>query len=151
MRTTVKLSEHQELRKFISGSNAATLAVPIDDAGTIHAASLLYVHSESPLQLYFITSKATEKYSLLHKKPAIPAALVIGTEKGTPFTLQLRGSLEAVDPEVNSEIVTKYYEKRGNHGDDIADPNNVLLRFTPNWGRFTDYSKGYDKYSLDLM
>jgi general stress protein 26 len=150
MQSTVKLSGQQRLRSFLHEAKAATLAVPINDAGTIHAASLLYVHDDDPLKFYFISSKSTEKYTLLHKKSSIPAALVIGTEKGTPFTVQLHGLLESVDPAENADVLEKYYEKRGNRGDDITDPNNSLLLFTPNWGRFTDYANGYDQYLLDL-
>ena len=150
MLPTVKLSDHPHLRSFLQAEKAATLAVPIDDAGSIHAASLLYAHDENPLRLYFVTGKSTEKYTLLHSKDSIPAALVIGTERGTPFTIQLRGSLSAVDPATHTAIVAMYYRKRGNRGDDIANPTNSLLMFTPNWGRFTDYKEGYDQYRLDL-
>lgn len=150
MLPTVKLSDHQKLRSFLQSEKAATLAVPIDDAGTVHAASLLYVHDENPLRLYFITGKSTEKYTLLRSQNSIPAAIVIGTEKGTPFTVQLRGSVQAVDPTTYATIVDRYYQKRGNRGDDIADKTNGLLVFIPQWARFTDYAKGYDQYMLAL-
>ncbi|MFI5275608.1 MAG: hypothetical protein ACHQT5_02170, partial [Candidatus Saccharimonadales bacterium] len=81
---------------------------------------------------------------------SMPAALAIGTEKGTPFTVQLRGSLEAIDPAGHKQIVSAYYQKRGNRRDDLNDPNNSLIMFTPTWGRFTDYAKGYDRFFLDL-
>lgn len=150
MLSIIKLSDHQQLRSFLRTEEAATLAVPIDDAGSIHAASLLFVHDEDPLRMYFITGKLTEKYTLLRSKDSIPAALVIGTEKGTPFTLQLRGSVQAVDPTTHAAIIDKYYQKRGNRRDNIADATNSLLVFTPHWGRFTDYAKGYNQYMLAL-
>lgn len=150
MLSTIKLSDHQQLRSFLQAEKTATLAVPIDDTGTIHAASLLFVHEEDPLRIYFITGKLTEKYTLLRSKDSIPAALVIGTEKGTSFTLQLRGSVQAVDPTTHAAIVDKYYQKRGNRGDDLADTTNSLLVFTPRWGRFTDYAKGYNQFMLAL-
>lgn len=150
MLPTVKLIDHQPLQTFLSKQSAATLAVPIDNAGTIHAASLLYVHDKDPLRIYFVTGKATQKYTLLQRKHSIPAALVIGTEKGTPFTVQLRGTLQALDATEHGNITKQYYQKRSNRGDDIADPNNSLLVFIPSWGRFTDYAKGYDQYLLNL-
>lgn len=150
MPSTVKLTDYEPLRLFLQTATTATLAVPIDDIGTIHAASLLFVHEEIPFRLYFITGKLTEKYTLLRTKDTIPAALVIGTEKGTSFTLQLRGSLSSIDPNVHTEILNNYYTKRGNRGDDIDNPANVLLVFTPSWGRFTDYAKGYDQFQLTV-
>lgn len=148
--TRIKLTDHPNLANFLLAQTAATLAVPIDSSGAVHAASLLYWHSPTPLRIYFVTAKTTEKYTLLHTKPSIPAALVIGTEKGTPFTVQLRGTVNAIDPKKNLDIVDAYYQKRGNRSDDIGDPNNSLLRFTPTWGRFTDYATGYDQFFLDL-
>lgn len=146
----VKLTDHPQLADFLSAQTAATLAVPIDANGAVHAASLLYWHSLSPLRFYFVTAETTEKFTLLRTQPSIPAALVIGTDKGTPFTVQLRGTLAVIDPKKNLNIVDAYYQKRGNRSDDIDDPKNHLLLFTPTWGRFTDYAKGYAHFFLDL-
>lgn len=150
MLPNVKIATHSQLRSFLANQTAATLAVPINDAGEIHAASLLYVHDDQPLRIYFVTAKTSEKYALLHTKQSIPAALVIGTEKGTPFTVQLRGTLQTLDPTINTEVVTRYYQKRGNKGDSLTDPTNCLLVFIPQWGRFTDYATGYNQYRLNL-
>lgn len=148
--TRIKLTDHPQLADFLGAQTAATLAVPIDGDGAVHAASLLYWHSPVPLHFYFVTGKATEKYTLLRTQPTVPAALVVGTEKGTPFTVQLRGRIEAIDPKMHLNIVHNYYKKRGNRSDDIDNPKNGLLKFTPTWGRFTDYAKGYDQCYLDI-
>lgn len=150
MEPRVHLSDQAALRQFLETHTAATLAVPLDTHGLVHAASLLYRLDLESLRFYFVTSKASEKYTLLHSQPTMPAALVVGTEKDTPFTVQLRGTLQAVDPTSHIEIVDAYYQKRGNRHDDVADPNNSLLEFIPTWARFTDYAKGYKHFMLEL-
>lgn len=150
METYVTLADRGDLRQFLESQAAATLAVLLDTNGAVHAASLLYWLDTNTFRFYFVTSKSTEKYKLLKSKTVIPAALVIGTEVGTDFTVQLRGTLRPVDPKTHAKIVDAYYQKRGNRHDDITDSDNCLLELTPTWGRFTDYNEGYDHFYLDL-
>lgn len=150
MLQSVKLADYPGLAEFLAESKAATIAVPIDSHGTIHAASLLYWNSPNPLKFYFVTSRDSEKYRLLKTQPSINCAAVVGTEKNTPFTLQLRGKLQEADPSEHQNIIDSYYQKRGNRHDDIAAPNICLLEFIPAWGRFTDYSKDYARYQLGI-
>lgn len=144
------LAEYPTLDAFLQKCLAATIAVPIDQEGTIHAASLLYWNKSEPLELYFVTSRSSEKFQLLEHEAEIRCAAVVGTEKHTPFSLQMRGTIKEVDPTSYSSELEAYYEKRGNHDDDISSPDSCLLKFTPDWARFTDYSKGYDKKFLEL-
>jgi general stress protein 26 len=138
------------LADFLQSQPAATMAVPIDDGGTPHIASLLYWHTPNPLKFYFVTSKQSEKAKQLATHQQISAAAVVGTVKDTPFTLQMRGQLKIIDPLKHQMPVEQYYRKRGNRKDDLADPSNCLLEFTPTWARFTDYSLGYAQTQLTL-
>jgi len=143
-----KFADCLGLQKFLQDEPAATIATTIDDEGTVHAAALLYWHSEHPLRFYFVTSKNTDKCKLLLERSSLPAACVVGTSRGTDMTLQMRGTLAIVDKDQFKAETDKYYAKRGNHRDDIVDPDNVLLQFTPNWARYTDYTKGYERRML---
>jgi hypothetical protein len=62
----------------------------------------------------------------------------------------MRGKLKEIDPNDNKNIIDEYYKKLNNHTDDINNPSSCLLVFTPDWARFTDYAKGYDRHFLDL-
>ena len=150
MSEPILLSNHSKLKDFLSSHFAGTLAVPIDTEGTLHAAAIMYWHSPTPLRFYFVTSRETEKCTLLKTQSEVQAAYVVGTEKDTPYSVQLRGTLHEIDPEDHPAIVESYYQKRDNRHDDVSDPANCLLEFIPGWGRFTDYSQGYDRYFLDL-
>ena len=145
----MKLAELPELNKFLQHSMAATIAVPIEN-DELHASSLIYWNSTEPLLFYFITSGDSVKFTLLKSKAEINCAAVVGTTKGTPFTLQMRGLLSEIAAEENKDVLENYYYKRGNDKDDITDPNTCLLRFQPKWARFTDYSQGYLQNFLKL-
>jgi general stress protein 26 len=146
----VKITELKKLLKFLENQKAATIAVPIDDKGNIHAASLIFWNSIEPFNLYFVTSRESDKYTLLREGHKIPCAVVVGTEKGTDFTLQMRGIIQEANPEDFTKELSAYYQKRGNRQDDIDDPKTCLLQFVPTWARYTDYSKGYNRDLVDF-
>ncbi len=146
----INLSDYPALSDFLTVHESATIAVPIDTNGTIHVANLLYWHNPGSLKFYFVTSRYSEKCKLLTDHKALKCAIVVGTEKDTPFTMQMRGSLQEIEPSENDDILDNYYRKRKNRHDDINNDSHCLLEFSPNWGRFTDYSKGYETHLLDL-
>jgi uncharacterized protein YhbP (UPF0306 family) len=80
----MKISGHPGLADFAANHLAATVAVPIDANGTIHAASLLYWNSVKPFEFFFVTSRESEKCKLIRQQGAVPCA-VVGAEKGTDY------------------------------------------------------------------
>ncbi len=146
----MKINEHSGLSEFINTHLACTIAVPIDTERTVHIASLVYWNSNEPLEFYFVTSRQSEKYKLLKKQKEINCAVVVGTENGTPYTLQMRGKVAEVSPAEHAEQIDAYHEKRGNKHDNLGSAGMCLLRFIPTWARFTDYSRGYDEQFLDV-
>ncbi len=146
---TYQLRDYRALADFLMSEKAATVALPIDDAG-IHAATLKYDHTADPLRFYFVTGRETEKCKLLTELGEVNGACVVGTHIGTPFTLQMRGQFTVLDPSQHKKAVASYYKKRGNRHDDIADPSNALIVFVPKWARFTDYNENYSRYFLKV-
>ncbi len=145
----VKLADCPELAKFLDDESFATAALPVDHVGTIHAATMGYAHRTDPLTFYFVTGKASEKCTLLKNGEAVRGALVVGTCKDTPFTLQMRGDFRIVEANSHPKAIETFYKKHSSR-DDIDDPKNILLEFTPTWARFTDYAKGWEHSFLDL-
>jgi hypothetical protein len=84
-------------------------------------------------ELIAVLSNAIDKQGTLHS-----AALVFWNDPSS-LTLQLRGRLEILDHRQYTDVVMAYHTKRGNSHDDVTNPANTLLRFTPQWARFTDY------------
>jgi general stress protein 26 len=146
----VKLSDRSKLVDFLNSHEALTMANPIDNEGTLHASAMLYYCTVDPLRFYFVTARDTDKCKPLKANKILQCAIVVGTERHTPFSIQMRGYVKEVKTSDNKGVIDGYYKKLKNHYDDVNDPANVLLEYTPTWARFTDYSEGYNRYYLDL-
>lgn len=146
----VKLADAPELEAFLTAERVATLAVPVDGQGTLHIATMNYVHTAEPLRFYFITSSKSEKCRLMNDGP-VRAACSTGTYYGTPFTLQMRGEARLLERESHQAVLDAYFAKRGDTNRNVEGPSSVLLEFTPDWARFTDYAKGWDSTMLEVV
>jgi general stress protein 26 len=145
--------DNPKLAEFLNREPVAVVSVSIDEIGTPHAATLGYWHKSDPLSFFFVTNKNSQKCRLLNQKKELPAACVVGTYMGTEFTLQMRGTLRVLDKDNYREEIDRYCEKRGKRREelkDLADPDGVLLRFTPNWARYVDFSQGWGQHFLEL-
>jgi len=147
----IKLNESAGLPEFLAKEEVATLAVPIDDSGTLHIATMNYAHMTDPLRFYFMTSDQSEKARLMVVRPEVVAACNVGTYTGTPFTLQIRGRARILDKTEHPELLDVYFEKRGDTSRNIEGPHSVLVEFEPEWARFIDFSRGWDQTMLDLV
>lgn len=145
----VGLSSEPELAKFLAAEKVATLAVPVDDSGTLHIATMNYAHVTDPLRFYFITSSKSEKCRLLNNGP-VTAACSVGTYYGTPFTVQMRGTARILDKAEHPELLDVYFAKRGDTNRNVEGLDSVLMEFVPDWARFTDYSKGWGTTMLEV-
>lgn len=141
-----RLADRPDLAAFLEHQMAAVIAVPVDANGTLHAATVSYWNAISPLAVYFVTNRESEKCQLLKSQASIPCACVIGTEKGTEFTLQMRGTLS----EAANLDLAGYFQKQSNRPDARVDAKDMVLVFTPTWARFTDYKVGYQRHTLEL-
>lgn len=146
----MKLENATELLKFLDEEKTATLALPIDEDGTLHIATMNYVHMLDPFCFYFMTSDKSEKCTLLNQKAEVVAACNVGTYVGVPFTLQMRGVATILDKAEQEEVMDAYYAKRGDTNRNVEGPHSVLVAFRPNWARFTEFAKGWDTTLLDL-
>lgn len=151
----MKIIDIKGLDKFLEEQEAAVLSVPIDDKGTIHSAALLYAHSDDPLCFIFVTGGETEKCKLLAAQKEAKGSCIIGTSRGTPFSLQMRGIVTLKAPTEASHELDIYEAKRGKRSDDVSSSNQVVLIFKPTWARCTDYisedfKDGFMRHQIDL-
>lgn len=124
---------------FMAQEPVATLALAIDEIGTMHAATMRYWATPEMDALFFVTHKDSEKCKLLHIQESLPAAVVIGGYMGATFYVQLRGTVQIVSKQKYRHEIGEYYLKRKNKNDDVDDPNMVLIKYVPTWLRLTDY------------
>lgn len=145
----IRLSERQDVVDFLKQEPVGVVAVQINKEGDLHTAPLHYWSSFNPLEFYFVTGKDSEKCALLKKEPA-KAAMAVGTVKGVSLSVQMRGQMEIVDKKKYNKQAKAYYTKRQGLKDDLSKDTMVLLKFTPNWARFTDFSDGWKPIFIDL-
>jgi general stress protein 26 len=126
------------------------MAVPIDENGSLHAAAMQYCLVSEPLELYFMTARSSVKATLLKSQDSIPCAVVIGAEESTPYTVQMRGSLSGAGSTESRDMLGLFDEKYGREDRGPNAVNDCMLKFTPSWVRFTDYSDNYSRHVLDL-
>ena len=143
------LDDQSALAAFLDSTPVATFAVPVASDGTLHIATMHYWHDSKTLNFYFVTEEASEKCALLRDGGTQKAAVVVGTDRGTPFTLQMRGVAQIVSKDEYAFAIDGYTSKRGN-SHDVEHEGSVLLQFHPTWARFTDYAQGYDRHQLPL-
>ena len=148
----MKLAEATSLLEFLNAEKVATVALPIDTKGTLHIATMHYVHMLDPLRLYFITRIESEKCRLLKTGAELPAACNVGTYVETTFTLQMRGTAKMLDKDApeNSTAQEAYFSKRKDLNRNIVGPQSVLIAFTPDWARYTEFAKGWGTTLLEL-
>ena len=146
----MKLADEPGLVQFLDDTIVATLAVQIDTDGTLHIATLHYVHQTNPLSLYFVTDGNSEKCKLMRKGGEVKAACTVGTVVDVLFGLQMRGTASILPVADNPDILDKYFTKRKSTNRNVEGEDAVIVRFVPNWARYTDYRKGWDATMLDL-
>lgn len=146
------LQEFPELVQFLETQKTATVGMPVspDD---IHCATMVcWCRTEpgKPVAFFFVTSRDSEKCRLVKQGSDVRGACNIGTVYGVNMTVQMRGLFAIVDPDQHAAELDAYYKKRGNMNDHISEPGNILLRFTPDWMRCTDYTDGRKMFFVDL-
>lgn len=114
----------QRIIDFLKTNRIAILATP-------HASAMHFTFDEKAFVFYFITAKDSRKLKNLGE-----ASVVIGFSEQEWITVQLDGTLEAVEgiQTLKDLILAKYPE-------DVKHMNRetVFLKFTPTWWRYSDF------------
>jgi len=148
----MKINDNQDLLSFLDQERACVLSVLTND-NKVHSAAILFATDEAVEKCYFTTDKTSEKCQpLVNGVSSIPAAIVIGTIVGTPYTVQLKGDLRLVLPSQtnHSKKLSYLIHKHGNNDNKHWNNEMVLLEFEPQHGKFTDYSIDWTANELDF-
>lgn len=104
-----------------------------------HAAALHYSHLESPLELFFGTTRGSRKMSGLTEHPS-KAAVVIGFDEREMVTLQMEGQVRIVSDKVLlKKFQGAHFVKHPEAAQYQHESETVYLAFTPTWWRYTDF------------
>lgn len=141
---------NDRLSDFMQKETVSTLAVPIDDIGTIHIAALRCMVSVNPLAVYYVTSVSSEKCALFGRLDELPAACDLGGHLDPEMYVQMRGKLRYWRLDEKKDIVDAYFNHIDATDRTREGKDSVLLEFTPEYMKFTDYAEGWEKHIIDL-
>lgn len=128
-----------DILSFINDNRIGVICVTMPD-GTPHAATIHYSHSEEPFVLYVSTRSNSRKCESLVPGKTAKASFVIGFDESTMKTFQADGEVTHVtDADELEKIYAIHYAKHPFAEKFKADPTTAILKFTPNWWRFSDY------------
>lgn len=104
-----------------------------------HVATVHYAFNEGDFSFFFVTKKDSVKMSLLVGQPNGPASMAVGFSEEEWVTLQMDG-VGSVLPRDSGEWEEgwKVYLEKFPQSKRKADEEFVLVKFTPNWWRYSE-------------
>lgn len=147
----MRLTDNSKLVRYIEETQLASLALPIDETGTIHIAAMRCMATINPFRIYFVTGKESEKCGLLRTGRHAKAACEIGAHEDPDIYLQMRGTVQMFEFSNLPQVVEAYFAHRGEPNRMKEGSTSVLLEFTPTYAKYTDYAEGWEKHTLELI
>ncbi len=130
----------EQITKFLENHRIAVLTTTSPD-GSLHSAAVHFAYSERPFAFYFVTEVTTRKVSGLLKGEETKASLVIGFSEEEWKTLQASGTTVIATNQALVIAQKAYYSKYPDGEKYKDDPDSVMIKFTPDWWRYTDFKQ----------
>lgn len=122
---------------FVSRNNVSVLTTLLDN-GQPHSSALHFAFSVEPFYFVFLTEKNSRKCQNLVAGVPSASSLVVGFDESDMETLQLEGFVEILSGNALEDGWKIYTSKYPLSRSTIDSKMYVLLRFIPNWWRYTD-------------
>jgi Predicted flavin-nucleotide-binding protein len=124
--------------KFLQRHRISVLTTLLTD-GKPHSASMHYAFSEKPFYFVYLTEKESRKLSGLKVGKTLPASLVIGFSEEEWITMQIEGDFKIINERKELELGWKVYAEKYVGMDKYKNSkDSVLVKFIPNWWRYTE-------------
>lgn len=113
-----------------------------------HAATVHFAHTTDPFCIIIQTSPDSKKAAPLVKATNTNVSLAIGTTEdasGNDKTFQLAGNAQIIDSHstLANIYLNKFPEKQGKW------QNDIFVKITPTWWRFTDWGTANGKHVIE--
>jgi general stress protein 26 len=131
----------KEIIDYINSQRIGVVAVEMLD-GAPHAATVHFAFGGNPESIYIMTSRDYKKCQPIIKNGKTRASFVIGTDEAEMKTMQMDGEIEFAVLEEDKEV---YFEHFPDRKDKYEEPDDVILKFTPTWWRYTDFKAANGK------
>lgn len=107
--------------------------------GQPHSATLHYCFDEKSGCFYFLTEESSRKVQELSSGLS-KSSLVIGFSEEEWTTLQLEGEIGKTFDNEREKAVEVFHQKFRNDKSKLTE-DNVFLKFTPSWWRYTELKR----------
>lgn len=126
----------KKVTDFIDAHRISVLTTLLPN-NTPHSSTLHFAASTDPMYFIFLTEKSSRKCGHFEEGQKSSASLVIGFSEEEWVTLQMEGEIEIVGKDNLEEAWRIYSHKYRGSEKYKTNKENVLLKFTPNWWRYT--------------
>ncbi len=123
---------------FTKNNRVSVLTTVLPD-GTPHSAALHFASSDDLESFVFWTERNSRKCGHFEIGENYKASLVIGFSEEEMKEFQLEGEVKVVESEELEKVYKIYHSKFGGSEGFEGDENDVLLKFTPKWWRYTEF------------
>jgi uncharacterized protein YhbP (UPF0306 family) len=127
--------QKSEVLSFLESNKVCVLGLEISSG--VHCAVMHFAFDPENLEIVFLTSNKTRKFSIFSDKADTSASVVVGTDGDSLKTLQLDGRV-TLDVNLSERFKLRFPDKK------IKD-DSVFLKFVPNWWQYTDWTKNENK------
>lgn len=126
------------IRQFLEKETVCSLGVALP-SGEVHVAPLLFWCDPRTLYVYMSTAQDSEKLTWhCEGHTTTQASVAIGTGKGLPYLLQMRGRLSLFDYQCDDSVDTAYM-RIAHMLDDPRKIGNTMIVLKPTWVRYSDW------------
>ena len=131
---------HPEIPPFLKTQRVGVMAIEMLD-GAPHAATVHFAFKEDQSVFVYETSRLYRKSEPLLNRKTSRASFVVGFEEGkNSKTFQTDGEVRLLT-DADKALIDYYLATFPEKQAKAADPINIFFTFTPDWWRFTDWSK----------
>ncbi|MEX0957323.1 MAG: pyridoxamine 5'-phosphate oxidase family protein [Rhizobiaceae bacterium] len=137
----MEIKDFELIKRIVAAPGAAALAVGAGNE--IHVAMMHYSFADDLSAFYFSTDQNSRKVALIRASGKRgPASLAIGTRDEDSQFVQVDGQCMVLQGGVPEDIKDRHLDRNPSAAEFKDDPDTVYLKFTPERGVLTDYSRG---------
>lgn len=143
-----KLENNMQIAIRTASADGAGALAMADSSDTVHVSIMHYSFEEDLSAFYFSTDRTSKKIQILRQSEgSCSGALAIGTGDDATQFLQFWGVCEILT-EPPMKLVDRHVDRNPSAAEFRDDSGTLYVKFVPNSGRLTDYTR--DDFQINL-
>lgn len=131
----------KKVTDFIEKHRVSALTTVLSD-GRPHSAAMHYATAGGSLEFVFFTREKSRKCENFVSGKKYPASLIIGFSEEEWAELQMEGLIEKIERSKSGNEVKIFASKFAGAK---LDPDHTVLKFRPNWWRYSEFKPEFKK------